>query len=207
MEQIRKVQEEVVEDSCTIDRSFRNPANKSGHPGNMDRDAFSARHSRKRVASALWPFNGGELTRRSDLIELCRQLWLAHVMEYVAQQQDEQISELMEKLLLAECEGRRWAKLGKLVQQAGFPHLKAFNGYVDDHITFPSGHTLDTLRELMWLKQKENLLLMGAVGTGKNHMATALGVEACRQGQLDLLIWMRSVMSHSARQAQSYYLT
>lgn len=39
------------------------------------------------------------------------------------------------------------------------------------------------LRELEWLERKENLLLMGAVGTGKTHLATALGVEACRQGK------------------------
>lgn len=117
-----------------------------------------------------------------DLSELCRQLRLAHVVDYVAQQ-DEETSELVEKLLLAEREGRRRAKLGKLVQQAGFPHLKTFDGYVEDHITFPSGNTLDILRELKWLEQKENLLLMGAVGTGKTHMATALGVEACRQGR------------------------
>ncbi|WP_052516648.1 ATP-binding protein [Paenibacillus popilliae] len=68
------------------------------------------------------------------------------------------------------------------MQQAGFPHLKTFDGYVDTHITFPGESTLVLLREMAWLKRKENLLLMGAVGTGKTHMATALGIEACRQG-------------------------
>lgn len=117
-----------------------------------------------------------------DLTELCRQLRLAHVVDYVAQQ-DEEMSEWVEKLLLAEREGRRRAKLGKLVQQAGFPHLKTFDGYLEEHITFPIGQPLEVLRELTWLEQKENLLLMGVVGTGKTHMATALGVEACRRGQ------------------------
>ncbi|GAC43912.1 ATP-binding protein [Paenibacillus popilliae] len=115
---------------------------------------------------------------RTDLAELCRQLRLAHVVEYVTQHQDEQMNERVERLLLAEREGRRRAKLGKLVQQAGFPHLKTFDGYVDTHITFPGESTLELLREMAWLKRKENLLLMGAVGTGKTHMATALGIEA-----------------------------
>jgi DNA replication protein DnaC len=119
---------------------------------------------------------------RSDLVELCRQLRLAHVVEYVAQQQDEHTNELVEQLLTAEREGRRRAKLGKLVQQAGFPHLKTFEGYVKDHITFPVGCTLEALLDMKWLTRRENLLLMGAVGTGKTHMATALGVEACRRG-------------------------
>lgn len=119
---------------------------------------------------------------RNDLTELCRQLRLAHVVEYVAQQQDERTNELVEQLLLAEREGRRRAKLGKLVQQAGFPHLKTFEGYVKEHITFPAGCTLEMLLDMAWLARRENLLLMGSVGTGKTHMAIALGVEACRRG-------------------------
>ncbi|MEB9897780.1 hypothetical protein P4K96_30695 [Bacillus cereus] len=90
---------------------------------------------------------------RTDLAELCRQLRLAHVVEYVAQHRDEQMNELVERLLLAEREGRRRAKLGKLVQQAGFPHLKTFDGYVDKHITFPGESTLELLREMAWLKR------------------------------------------------------
>jgi hypothetical protein len=72
-----------------------------------------------------------------ELADLCRQLRLAHVVDYVAQQQDEQTQVLMEQLLLAEREGRRRARLGKLVQQAGFPHLKTFEGYVREHFHFP----------------------------------------------------------------------
>ncbi|WP_274382343.1 ATP-binding protein [Paenibacillus paridis] len=77
---------------------------------------------------------------------------------------------------------RQVAWLGKLVQQAGFPHLKTFEGYLRKHISFPGGCTFETLLDMRWLTQRENLLLMGAVGTGKTHMATALGVEACRRG-------------------------
>jgi DNA replication protein DnaC len=119
---------------------------------------------------------------RPGLAELCKQLRLAHIVDYVAQQQDEQTRALVEQLLLVECEGRRRARLGKLVQQAGFPHLKTFEGYVTELITFPVGCTLETLLDMKWLTQHENLLLMGAVGTGKTHMATALGVECCRKG-------------------------
>lgn len=120
---------------------------------------------------------------QTDLADLCRQLRLAHVVEYVALQQDKQISRWVEELLTAELDGRRRSKLGKLVQQAGFPHIKTFEGYVYDHISFPSESSPDMLRDLGWLERQENLLLMGAVGTGKTHMATALGVEACRRGK------------------------
>lgn len=125
--------------------------------------------------------------------------------EYVAQQQDEQTHALVEQLLLAEREGRRRARLGKLVQQAGFPHLKTFDGYTREHISFPAGCTVEGLLDMSWLRQRENLLLMGAVGTGKTHMATALGIEACRRGMrfnsFGLPIWFPC--RKSLRQARS----
>jgi hypothetical protein len=71
---------------------------------------------------------------QADLTELCRQLRLAHVVDYVTQQEDKHVQELVEKLLVAEREGRRRSKLGKLVQQAGFPHLKTFDGYLQEHM-------------------------------------------------------------------------
>lgn len=40
-------------------------------------------------------------------------------------------------------------------------------------------------RSLLWLtflKETQNLLLLGSSGTGKTHLATALGVKACEKG-------------------------
>jgi DNA replication protein DnaC len=34
-----------------------------------------------------------------------------------------------------------------------------------------------------YLDRRENLLLVGGPGTGKTHLATALGVEACGRGK------------------------
>ena len=34
-----------------------------------------------------------------------------------------------------------------------------------------------------YLKNKRNVILLGKSGTGKTHLATALGIEACRQSQ------------------------
>lgn len=116
------------------------------------------------------------------LVEACRQLRLAHVVEAVHHASDSRAAQIVEQMLIAELEGRRRAKLGKLVGTAGFPHLKTFQGYIFDHVTFPQGSTREMVMDLEWLERRENLLLMGAVGTGKTHMATALGVEACRRG-------------------------
>jgi len=39
------------------------------------------------------------------------------------------------------------------------------------------------LKNAAFVERKENLILYGPVGTGKTHLATALGVEACMNGR------------------------
>jgi DNA replication protein DnaC len=117
-----------------------------------------------------------------NLVDICRQLRLAHIVEAVSLQSEAQTAAVVEGFLIAELEGRKRAKLNKLVGTAGFPHLKTFEGYVFDHITFPPSCNREKLLDLEWIRRQENMLMMGAVGTGKTHMALALGVEACRKG-------------------------
>lgn len=48
--------------------------------------------------------------------------------------------------------------------------------------TIAQGKVLDLLKG-EYLSRKENILLIGTAGTGKTHLATALGIEACGQGK------------------------
>lgn len=116
------------------------------------------------------------------LADICRQLRLAHVVETVKERNDGALAQVVEGILAAELEGRRRAKLGKLVTNAGFPHIKTFEGYDFGSIAFPPSCNKEKLLTLDWMQRNENVLMMGAVGTGKTHMAIALGVEACRKG-------------------------
>ncbi len=118
------------------------------------------------------------------LTEMCRQLRLAHVTEALEIQKDEQLIRLAEEILTAELEGRKRSKLNKLVHQAMFPHLKTFDGYQYGNIGFPASCNRDKLQSLEWIEKKENILMLGAVGTGKTHMAIALGVLARFQAKL-----------------------
>ncbi|MFY9303592.1 MAG: IS21-like element helper ATPase IstB, partial [Atribacterales bacterium] len=47
----------------------------------------------------------------------------------------------------------------------------------------PASLTVEDIKKIEPVKRKENLILYGPVGTGKTHLATAIGVEACNQGQ------------------------
>ncbi len=67
-------------------------------------------------------------------------------------------------------------------QEARFPLLKPLEAF-----DFESAPELDAylIRELSncdYIKNARNVILMGKSGTGKTHLATSLGMEACRQG-------------------------
>lgn len=69
------------------------------------------------------------------------------------------------------------------IKAAGFPLLKTL-----DTFDFKAQPTINQplVRELLrgeYLDRHENILLMGNPGTGKTHIATALGHAACTQGR------------------------
>jgi DNA replication protein DnaC len=68
------------------------------------------------------------------------------------------------------------------IKQANFPAAKDFDTY--DFTAQPSLNKPKVL-ELMngeWIEQHSNICLIGNSGTGKTHLAIALGLAACRQG-------------------------
>jgi len=69
------------------------------------------------------------------------------------------------------------------IKQAGFPVLKDLDTY--DFSLLP-GLNKPKILELArgeWIDQHFNCCLIGNAGTGKTHLATALGLAACRQGR------------------------
>jgi DNA replication protein DnaC len=71
----------------------------------------------------------------------------------------------------------------KRLRLAKFPVIKSLDQF--DFTAVPSlnkARILD-LAQGEYLNKRENLILMGNSGTGKTHLATALGLIACQQGK------------------------
>ncbi len=71
----------------------------------------------------------------------------------------------------------------KRLRMARFPVIKSLDRF--DFTAVPSlnkARILDLARG-EYLNKRENLILMGNSGTGKTHLATALGLIACQQGK------------------------
>lgn len=71
----------------------------------------------------------------------------------------------------------------RLLKQARFEIYKSLEGYDFSNIDIPESINIEGLREGEYIDRTENLVFYGPVGTGKTHLAIALGIEACNRGK------------------------
>jgi DNA replication protein DnaC len=86
----------------------------------------------------------------------------------------------LEALLAAEMEERASRAISRLLHEAKLPRMKTLDAFEFDRSSV-SAVQLRTLAEGDYGTKAEPVLLVGEAGTGKTHLATGLGVAACRQ--------------------------
>lgn len=112
--------------------------------------------------------------------EYCKQLRLGKsLVNNYPQISADSHEEFLMKLLQMELEGREIARKNRLVKTANFDTYKTLQDYSFEHIQVPPNLTIEKLRTCEFIDQKENLIFYGSVGTGKTHLATALGIAGC----------------------------
>jgi DNA replication protein DnaC len=65
------------------------------------------------------------------------------------------------------------------VKYAEFPYKKYFEDLKTEYLPEDAIKKLKTLKSLDFIKEGRNLIMSGSPGTGKTHLAIALGIEAC----------------------------
>ena len=85
--------------------------------------------------------------------------------------------------LEAERSSREASKRATLLRRCALPAPKTFDGYDWSAVSWPEGMGREDLLSLGFLGRREDLVLMGDVGTGKTHMAEALCTLACQQAR------------------------
>ena len=91
--------------------------------------------------------------------------------------------EYLLKLLKLEIEHREKTRQNRLIKSAGFYTMKSLEAFKFDEVTVPASINIDYLRKCEFIRDKSNLVFYGNVGTGKTHLATAIGIEACKLGK------------------------
>ena len=87
--------------------------------------------------------------------------------------------EYLASFLEAERSSREASKRAMLVRRCALPAPKTFEGYDWSCVSWPKGFGREDLLALSFLPRHEDLVLMGDVGTGKTHMASALCFLCC----------------------------
>jgi len=90
-------------------------------------------------------------------------------------------ADYLAELLALEVAQRREGRIRRLTQDARFPVLKTLDGF-----DFAAQPTLDRdaildLARGDFVRERRNVVLVGGVGTGKTHLAIALGLACCQR--------------------------
>ncbi len=88
-----------------------------------------------------------------------------------------QSNELLENLVKAEVAEREVRSINYQMHIARFPAHKDLAGFDFAHSTVPEGQ-VRALHRGEFLDDNENIVLVGGPGTGKTHLATAIGIQA-----------------------------
>ena len=114
----------------------------------------------------------------------CKELRLGtSFYENYAEIQATDFGDFLAQILKREAENREVVRRNRNLKSAGFDVIKTFEDYVFKDIQIPQAIGIDDLKAGGFIDKLENLVLYGPVGTGKSHMASAIGVAACSRGK------------------------
>ena len=88
------------------------------------------------------------------------------------------------ELLEIEIRERDVNRINRTVKTAGFRVIKTLDDFIwTPNVKLPQGLTREDLENFAFIEKKENLIMLGMVGTGKTHLATAIAMSACQAGK------------------------
>lgn len=117
------------------------------------------------------------------LEDYCKKLRLSHIVTNLPRVSYETPEQFIQDLFRLELETRQQVKLERMEKLAKFPVPKSLNNYEwHEDIFLPAHLDKETLVSLEFIKRQENIVCVGSPGTGKTHLAIALGRKACSEG-------------------------
>ena len=87
----------------------------------------------------------------------------------------------LHEVLSAEQASRHESVIRQRLREARFPEVKTLDAFDFTAAEGISATQIHALARGTWVTAPENLILAGPIGTGKTHLAIALGVEATKQ--------------------------
>ncbi len=139
---------------------------------------------------------------KPQLIPKLKALRLSGILETLEvrnrQAIEDQLScvEFLERLLEDEVERRSQKQLALRLRRASFMAEKTLEGFDWSFNPSINRQQIHDLATGAWIERKESCLIVGPSGTGKSHLAQALGHEACRRGYDVLFTPAAKMLAH-----------
>lgn len=86
------------------------------------------------------------------------------------------------ELVAEEAGARRARAVERRIRHAGFPVVKTVDDFDWAEAPFLQRGLIEYLFRLDFVRERRNVVFIGSPGTGKTHLATALGHQACVHG-------------------------
>lgn len=126
------------------------------------------------------------MEKQLEIIEMCKDLKLPSVRELMKQddifEKYPSPIEFLHFALSQEQQNRLVRAKANRIRLANFPEKKLLEELDMDALPPNAVMRLSHLKELNFIKEKQNILFIGSPGTGKTHLAIGLGIEACLAG-------------------------
>ncbi|MBT3265685.1 ATP-binding protein [Candidatus Poribacteria bacterium] len=141
-----------------------------------------------------------ELTHQ--LVPQLKLLRLSGILDTLERRQQEAIkgkwtyTDFLQRLLEDEVERRTQKQLGLRLRRAGLHPGKTLESFDFDFNPSINRQQILHLAECDFVREHRNVILCGPTGTGKSHLAQALGQEACRKGFQALIVDTDKMLKH-----------
>jgi len=125
--------------------------------------------------------------QQAAILQYAKQLHLPTLGDQFVDLAEEAVKEkqshlsYLEALLEAEIEERNRKAVARRIQEARFPAVKTLEEFDFASAPHISAAEVRNLSEGGYLARKEPVIFLGDTGTGKTHLATGLGIAACRE--------------------------
>jgi len=90
--------------------------------------------------------------------------------------------EFLEAVTMFELNKREAKSIERRMKWARFPYIKTLSEFILEEQSAITERQLTQLKELSWLEQQYNLILLGPPGVGKTFLTVGLGIEAIQKG-------------------------
>lgn len=126
------------------------------------------------------------MNKKEQVIEICKELRLPSIRKMVQEEtafkNPKQAFDVLLQVLVQEKQDRFVRAKQNRIRAANFPQKKLLEELLESYLPDQAKQKLSILKSLDFIKDGQNVILIGSPGTGKTHLAIGLGMEACLAG-------------------------